>query len=61
MTIPVGPEPDGTPVSLDATIYTPDDSTGRLPAVLLAHGFGGSKADLADRADRRWDRRGDRF
>lgn len=50
VTIPVGPEPDGTPVSIDATIYTPDGSTGRHPAVLLAHGFGGSKADLADRA-----------
>jgi len=40
------PEPDGTPVQLDATLYLPRSSTP-LPAVVLAHGFGGSKDDEA--------------
>ncbi|WP_225448132.1 alpha/beta fold hydrolase [Streptacidiphilus sp. P02-A3a] len=40
------PEPDGTPVRLDATLYLPRSSTP-LPAVVLAHGFGGSKDDEA--------------
>jgi ABC-2 type transport system ATP-binding protein len=40
------PEADGTPVTLDATLYLPDVSTPE-PAVILAHGFGGSKADEA--------------
>ncbi|MCH8626558.1 alpha/beta fold hydrolase [Arsenicicoccus piscis] len=51
--IAVGPEPDGTPVTLDTTIYAPagaGGSTARHPAVLLAHGLGGSKADLEDAA-----------
>ncbi|MGV1007719.1 MAG: CocE/NonD family hydrolase [Dermatophilaceae bacterium] len=47
--VPVGPEPDGTPVSLDVTVLSPG-SAGVHPAVLLAHGFGGSKADLLGRA-----------
>src|SRR4029453_1083070 len=42
-------EPAGTPVALDSTLLTPP-STGPHPAVLLAHGFGGSKSDLVDRA-----------
>lgn len=40
------PEADGTPVTLDATLLTTDPEAAR-PAVVLAHGFGGSKADLA--------------
>ncbi|QMU77430.1 alpha/beta fold hydrolase [Streptacidiphilus sp. PB12-B1b] len=40
------PEADGTPVKLDATLYLPAGSTPR-PAVVLAHGFGGSKDDEA--------------
>ena len=48
LSVPVGAEPDGTAVSLDAALYLP--ATTPAPAVLLAHGFGGSKADLADRA-----------
>ncbi len=47
--VPVGPEPDGTSVSLDVTVVAPG-SAGPHPAVLLAHGFGGSKNDLLDRA-----------
>ncbi len=49
LTVPVGAEPDGTAVSLDSSIFTPSGG-GTHPAVLLAHGFGGSKADLADQA-----------
>jgi ABC-2 type transport system ATP-binding protein len=50
--------PDGTePVDLDTTLYLPDQaSAGRpVPAVLLAHGFGGTKdsvrADAGDLAE----------
>ncbi len=54
------PEPgiDGVPepasnaelsVTLDATLYLPEGSAP-APAVLLAHGFGGSKADLDEDA-----------
>ncbi|MEZ5114670.1 MAG: alpha/beta fold hydrolase [Candidatus Nanopelagicales bacterium] len=49
LVVPVGPEPDGEPVSIDATVFAPD-LPGPLPAVLLAHGFGGSKADLTEQA-----------
>ena len=45
LTVDGVPEPGGGPVRLDATIFRPAGS-GRAPAVLLAHGFGGSKADL---------------
>jgi ABC-2 type transport system ATP-binding protein len=38
------PETDGTPVALDTTILTTDPATPR-PAIVLAHGFGGTKAD----------------
>lgn len=47
--VPVGPEADGAEVSLDVDLYRPDDE-GPWPAVVLAHGFGGSKADLVDQA-----------
>lgn len=38
------PEPDGAAVSLEATLLTTDPATPR-PAVVLAHGFGGSQED----------------
>ena len=38
------PERDGKPVALDATILTTDPATPR-PAIVLAHGFGGTKRD----------------
>ncbi len=44
--VPVKAEPDGIPVSLEVAIWRPP-SGGPHPAVLLAHGFGGSVADLA--------------
>ncbi len=46
--VPVAAEPDGTAVTIDASVFTP--GPGRHPAVLLAHGFGGSKDDLVERA-----------
>ncbi len=42
------PEPDGTAVKLDTTLYLPDKTPA--PAVLLAQGFGGDKSDLAGTA-----------
>jgi ABC-2 type transport system ATP-binding protein len=45
--VPVGAEPDGRAVSLDVSVFTERGATGRRPAVVLAHGFGGSKDDLA--------------
>ena len=44
VTIPATPESDGRPVTLDATVLTTDPAAPR-PAVVLAHGFGGSKDD----------------
>jgi ABC-2 type transport system ATP-binding protein len=38
----------GAPVRLDTTLYLPE--TTPAPAILLAHGFGGSKADLDSQA-----------
>ena len=38
----------GTPVGLDSTLYLPASTPA--PAVLLAHGFGGSKTDLDSQA-----------
>ncbi|WP_185908443.1 alpha/beta fold hydrolase [Streptomyces sp. WAC02707] len=40
----------GDGVRLDASYFTAGPA-GRRPAVLLAHGFGGSKADLRDQAE----------
>jgi ABC-2 type transport system ATP-binding protein len=54
MRVAVGPEPDGTAVSLDVSVFTPPGDSGagptRYPAIILAHGFGGTKADLAGQA-----------
>ncbi len=46
--VPVGPEADGSAVQLDATLYLPAKTPA--PAVLLAHGFGGTKASVAGQA-----------
>ena len=47
--VDVGPEADGTPVRLDTRLYVPDGDQP-LPAVLLAHGFGGSKESVDEEA-----------
>ncbi len=44
LSVPVGPGADGKAVTLDATVFRPP-AGGRAPAVVLAHGFGGSKDD----------------
>ena len=43
--VDVGPEPDGTAVRLDTRLYLPGGDDPK-PAVLLAHGFGGSKESV---------------
>jgi ABC-2 type transport system ATP-binding protein len=54
--VDVGAEPSGEAVALDVSVFTPSDDEpgaddeGRRPAVVLAHGFGGSKAALAAQA-----------
>jgi len=47
--VSTGAEPDGTPVQLDVSVFTPD-TAGRHPAIVLSHGFGGTKADSASSA-----------
>jgi ABC-2 type transport system ATP-binding protein len=42
------PEPSGLPVRLDTTLYLPAHTPA--PAILLAHGFGGSKDSVAGQA-----------
>src|SRR5688572_15522943 len=46
--VPVGPEPDGTAVQLDVSVWP--QTSGKHPLVLLAHGFGGSKDSLTTQA-----------
>ncbi|WP_180201286.1 alpha/beta fold hydrolase [Phytohabitans flavus] len=48
ITVRSGPGGD-EPVDLDTTLYLPTDRSGPVPAVLLAHGFGGTKESV--RAD----------
>jgi ABC-2 type transport system ATP-binding protein len=48
--IPTVPEPDGTTVDLDTDLYLPPEGDGPRPALILAHGFGGSKAGLTAQA-----------
>lgn len=43
---PGTPESDGDPVTLDTSLWTTDPGVAK-PAIVLAHGFGGSKADAA--------------
>ena len=49
LTLETVPEPDGSPVTLDVDVYRPTGAAA-YPAVLLAHGFGGSKASVAGQA-----------
>ncbi|MFI5932554.1 alpha/beta fold hydrolase [Actinoplanes sp. NPDC051494] len=55
--ITVNSGPSGTePVSLDTRFYLPRDTDGKVPAVLLAHGFGGTKDSVSDDAEALADR-----
>jgi ABC-2 type transport system ATP-binding protein len=44
------------PVDLDARFYLPRNASGKVPAVLLAHGFGGTKDSVATDAESLADR-----
>ncbi|MBU8857368.1 MULTISPECIES: alpha/beta fold hydrolase [unclassified Micromonospora] len=52
VTVRSGPSGD-EPVDLDTTLYLPEDasSSNRVPAVLLAHGFGGTKDSVRSDAE----------
>jgi ABC-2 type transport system ATP-binding protein len=50
ITVRTGPAGD-QPVDLDTRFYLPKSRDGRVPAVLLAHGFGGTKQSVADDAE----------
>jgi ABC-2 type transport system ATP-binding protein len=52
ITVRTGPNGD-EPVSLDTTLYLPDSASasGPVPAILLAHGFGGTKDSVASDAE----------
>ncbi|MEE1939403.1 CocE/NonD family hydrolase [Streptomyces sp. TRM 70361] len=43
--------PGGGTVRIDTSYFTAGGTAGRRPAVLLGHGFGGSKADMRERAE----------
>jgi ABC-2 type transport system ATP-binding protein len=51
LTVSSGPQRD-EPINLDTALYVPASASksNPLPAVLLAHGFGGTKASVADSA-----------
>jgi ABC-2 type transport system ATP-binding protein len=55
ITVPSGPD-GATNVDLDARFYLPADRSGKVPAVLLAHGFGGTKESVGDDAQSLADR-----
>jgi ABC-2 type transport system ATP-binding protein len=50
ITVRSGPKGD-EPVDLDARFYLPADRSGKVPAVLLAHGFGGTKDTVKSDAE----------
>ncbi|MFI5895345.1 alpha/beta fold hydrolase [Actinoplanes sp. NPDC051513] len=50
ITVRTGPADDES-VALDTRFYLPRDRGGRVPAVLLAHGFGGTKESVSDDAE----------
>src|SRR4051812_41133985 len=50
LTVRTGPAGD-QPVELDTRFYLPRDRSGRVPAVLLAHGFGGTKDSVSGDAE----------
>ncbi|GAA2503771.1 alpha/beta fold hydrolase [Winogradskya humida] len=50
--ITVNSGPSGTePITLDTRFYLPKDHSDKVPAVLLAHGFGGTKESVSDDAE----------
>ncbi|MFG1989603.1 alpha/beta fold hydrolase [Actinoplanes sp. NPDC048988] len=55
ITVPTGPGGAAT-VALDTRLYLPEDHDDKVPAVLLAHGFGGTKDSVSDDAESLADR-----
>src|SRR4051812_9381681 len=55
LTVRTGPAGD-QPVELDTRFYLPRARDGRVPAVLLAHGFGGTKDSVSSDAESLADR-----
>ncbi|MEU4559857.1 alpha/beta fold hydrolase [Actinoplanes sp. NPDC023936] len=55
LTVRSGPA-GNEPVDLDARFYLPRDRSGKVPAVLLAHGFGGTKESVSSDAESLADR-----
>jgi ABC-2 type transport system ATP-binding protein len=57
LTVHTGPD-SGTPIRLDTTYYQPRSASAGhpVPAVLLAHGFGGTKNSVSDQAEELADR-----
>ncbi|HET6479969.1 MAG TPA: alpha/beta fold hydrolase [Actinoplanes sp.] len=55
ITVVTGPERNEN-VRLDSRLYLPRDRAGRVPAVLLAHGFGGTKESVSSDAESLADR-----
>ncbi|GAA2647463.1 alpha/beta fold hydrolase [Paractinoplanes durhamensis] len=55
ITVKTGPA-GAESVDLDARLYLPRDRSGKVPAVLLAHGFGGTKDSVSDNAEELADR-----
>ncbi|MEU4421169.1 alpha/beta fold hydrolase [Actinoplanes sp. NPDC024001] len=55
LTVRSGPS-GAEPVDLDARFYLPRERSGKVPAVLLAHGFGGSKSSVSSDAESLADR-----
>src|SRR3954468_15802571 len=49
ITVRTGPA-DAEQVALDTRLYLPRNHSGKVPAVLLAHGFGGTKDSVRDDA-----------
>ena len=55
ISVRTGPAGDQA-VDLDTRFYLPENRDGRVPAVLLAHGFGGTKDSVSDDAQSLADR-----
>ena len=55
ITVRTGPAGD-QPVAIDTRLYLPRDRHGKVPAVLLAHGFGGTKESVRPDAESLADR-----
>ncbi|ARX83600.1 ABC transporter ATP-binding protein [Streptomyces alboflavus] len=51
-TLAMGKGADGQEVRIDTSYFTAGDPDAERPAVLIGHGFGGSKSDVRDQAEK---------